>query len=80
MDLVTALFGSLEAGLKLWGTKEARKYLDEWLWLKEAYYAEKRKPDPNMALLDDYERRLVLLSSAFTTAALGGQTTPVQPG
>ncbi len=80
MDWVTALFKVLEAGLNLWGSKEANKYRDELAHIKTAYYDEKTKPDPNMAVLDDLEHQLFVLSGAFSTATAGGPAAPSEIG
>lgn len=68
MDFIGGFFGVLEQGLKLWNTKESRKYLEELMDLKGKYYEEKSKKDPDMARLDELEHRLWVLSSAFTSA------------
>lgn len=81
MDYVGMVMKILEAGLQLWNEKEATKYRDELMQLKKDYYAEKNKLDPNMALLDDIEFRLWVLSGNFATASAPGKpTTPVSSG
>lgn len=73
MEWFTALSQALAAGLGLWEHKEKTKYEDRRMRLEQAYYAEKKKPDPDHAVLDDLEFQLVLLGRAFSAAAIGGQ-------
>lgn len=80
MDAISALFKALEAGLSIWLSKEKTKYTDRLLKIKEDYYREKTKADPNMAVLDDLEFQLFLLSSTFATSAASGQASSVQSG
>ena len=71
MDIVS-IFGSvLEQGLKLWNTKESRKYLDQYLGLMKDRYEEKSKSDPDMSRLDNIEHELWLLGRAFVADASG---------
>jgi hypothetical protein len=77
--MVTALFQALAAGLKLWQSKESRKYLDRLIELKEDYYEEYNK-DParrSDAVLDNIERELRILTESFA-AGVGAQDTPNQ--
>ena len=69
MDLATAIFTALAAGLLIWKSKESRRYLDKLMKLKREYYAEKNKERPNMAVLDNLEFELGLLVTAFSAEA-----------
>lgn len=72
MDIIKLLLLTLEKGLELLNTKEAKKDLEELRDLKMRFYEEKSKPQPNMAMLDYVEHRIFVLSSAFTAAPAGG--------
>jgi hypothetical protein len=78
VDLFTELAGALRAGLSIWESKEKTKYIDRLIRLERERDEEGKKPDPNMAVLDDLEFQLVLLSRAFSAAAIGGQKTSAQ--
>lgn len=78
MDLFTALVGALKAGLSIWESKEKTKYLDRLMRLEKERDEEGKKPDPSHGVLDDLEFQLVLLSRAFSSAAIGGQKAPPQ--
>lgn len=82
MNIFSALLETLAAGFKLLGEHEANKYRDELAAIKKEYYAEKSKPSPNMAELDNLEFRLFVLSCTFTARAseAQGQTPSVSPG
>lgn len=67
--MIEVLFGTLEAGLKLWGTEEANKYLDEVAELKKEWYYEYNKTEHDNALLDNIERELRIICEAFSSKA-----------
>lgn len=60
-----SLAGALEAGLSLWTSKESRKYIDKVIKLRKEYYEEDNKDRPDMALLDNLEFELRLVSESF---------------
>ena len=74
ITLVSSLIGAVEAGLKLWNTKEGRKYLDEILELKQDWVNEYNKEthERSDAKLDLIEQRIVLISEIFS-ASIGSQ-------
>lgn len=63
--MFASLVGALEAGLSLWKSKESRKYIDKVTNLKRDYYEEDNKERPDMALLDNIEFELRLVSESF---------------
>lgn len=69
ITLVSSLIGAVEAGLKLWNTKEGRKYLDEILELKQDWVNEYNKEthERSDAKLDLIEQRIMLISELFTS-------------
>ena len=69
ITLVSSLIGAVEAGLKLWNTKEGRKYLDELLELKQDWVNEYNKEthERSDAKLDLIEQRIMLISELFTS-------------
>jgi hypothetical protein len=69
ITLVSSLIGAVEAGLKLWGTKEGRKYLDEILELKQDWVNEYNKEthERSDAKLDLIEQRIMLISELFSS-------------
>jgi len=84
-DPVTAIADALGAGLNLlagernpdlqlrrWALK-IRKEIQE---VKEGYSDEKGKPNPDMSVLDDFERRLFMLRSAIESPPPPGQADP----
>ncbi len=79
MSLVDALANSLYVGLSIWDHHEKYKYIDEWMAIQKEQYAERAKPDPDMAVLVQLQFRLVLLSNSFVLAASGGKSPPT-PG
>ena len=60
------IFGILEKGLSLASNKEARKYLDRVIYLKKEWYKEFERPDRSQRHLDQLERDLEILATAFT--------------
>jgi hypothetical protein len=73
------IFQVLGAALSIWDHKEKHKYLDKFLDLKRAYYAEYNK-DPTRrsdAELDRLEFELRILSGAFV-ASVGEQNASLQ--
>lgn len=86
MDLAEAFLQAIGAGLNLLlaandPRKEAVKLSKEWRELKDGYYSEKNKADPDMAVLDDYRNRIRLLGCSFTAiaSAPGKQDVSVSP-
>lgn len=71
MDLASALIHSLKFGLSLLNTKEARKYLDEVIFLEKKKAYEDNRPEKlrNHAVIDNINRRLCIISNA--TAKFG---------
>lgn len=69
ITLVSSLIGAVEAGLKLWNTKEGRKYLDEILELKQDWVNEYNKEthERSDAKLDLIEQRIMLISELFSS-------------
>lgn len=72
--MIKLLFGVLEQGLKLWNTKESRKYLDQMIELKRAWYEEFNKSNPSDAVLDNIERELRIIGEAFASQ-IGAENT-----
>ncbi len=70
MELVSALFEALSAGLGLWKSKESRKYLDKLIKLERAYYEATNQSDENWddAIIDNIAFELQLLSKAFNSS------------
>lgn len=72
MDISLA-FKILEQGLKLWNTKEGKEYLEKFIKLKEAYYAELDKRSSgrrySQLKLDRIMRDIELIGEAFTRYA-----------
>jgi len=65
LESTLLLLGSV---FKLWQTKEAQKYADEYLELNQEYYAESNKDRPDMARLDELRFRIELLARVVGTA------------
>lgn len=63
----------LMTGLSLWQNKEARKYIDKVIKLKQEYHDEMAKPETERsdAVLDDIDFQLRTLSIAFCSSASG---------
>ena len=61
------LFGVLLQGLKLWNTKEANKYLDRIIKLREQWLEEYAKPRQkrNNSNLDEIELELAIIAKTF---------------
>lgn len=70
-------FRILEQGLKLWNTKESRKYLDRVIELKKDWHEEYNRPDRSQLALDSLERELRIIAESF--ASLPGQNTDPSP-
>lgn len=73
--MIESLIAVLGTGLKLWESKESRKYIDKLIKLKREYYEESNLERPDMAKLDNLKFELRLLSQAF--AAEAGKPNPV---
>lgn len=71
MDYIKVILSLADTGLKLWQQKDARKYIDQLIELKQEYYNEINKPeeDRDHARLDRVEFRLNILCIAFASAA-----------
>jgi hypothetical protein len=66
VDLKLVL-GVLKEGLKLWGTKEATKYIDRVIKLEGEYYDELKKPyhDRSQLYLDERLHELATIARNF---------------
>jgi hypothetical protein len=62
------LFGVLLTGLKLWESKESRKYLDKVIELRQSWIEEYSKPrgQRDNETLDEIETQLYLISKVFS--------------
>lgn len=60
-------FKILEQGLRLWNTKEGRKYLDQMISLKNSWHQEYQRSDRSQMALDKIEREIKILAEAFTS-------------
>ena len=74
-------FMALTAGLKLWGTKEAKEYLDRVIDLKKDWYEEYNKdssddPDEKTdhAVLDNIAAELRIIGEALNSKAAAAYT------
>ena len=70
MDIFTELVKSIGAGLNLLAVlndpdQEVIRIQKELRELDEAYYREKNRPNYNMALLDDFRRRISVLNRDY---------------
>ena len=65
--MIEALTGALKSGLSLWESKESRKYIYRVIKLEKEYYEEDNKDRPDMALLDNIEFQLRLISHSFSS-------------
>lgn len=68
MEIVNALFKIAEHTLSIYKTKYARKYLDEVISLRKAYYNEENKPEDerNHALMDNSINRMCIIIEEIT--------------
>lgn len=64
-DMVTAIFGTLKAGIELWTHKDKMKYLEEVLDLEQKFYEEDNREIRDNSVLDRLEFRLCILAQAF---------------
>lgn len=69
MDLRLAL-SVLEQGLKLWNHREASRYLNEVISLKQDYFNELNRKDRSDLALDKLSERMRIIAETFATAAL----------
>ena len=69
MDLRLAL-SVLEQGLKLWNHREASRYLNEVIKLKQEYYNELNRKDRSDLALDRITERLRLIAETFAASAI----------
>jgi hypothetical protein len=65
--MFVTILNLLEAGLSLWASKEARKYIDRKNELEKKYRAEVSKPRPEQsdAVMDNLNFELQQLAEAF---------------
>lgn len=70
MDYISVILSLTDTGLKLWQQKDARKYIDQLIELKQEYYNEINKPNElrDDACLDRIEFRIKLLCESFTSS------------
>jgi len=68
MNIVNALFSIAEHTLSIYKTENARKYLDEVIGLRKAYYNEENKPEKsrNHAVMDNAVNRLCIIIEETT--------------
>jgi len=68
MNIAQALFAIVEHALSIYDTKLSRKYLDEVITLKKAYYNEENKPEDkrNHAVMDNSINRLCIITETIT--------------
>lgn len=64
-------FRIIEQGLKLWNTKDGRKYLDQMIKLKKEYYEELDRPDRSDLALDNILQQLRIIGETFAESAIG---------
>lgn len=62
--VVESLLKILEHTLGIYRTKDARKYLDRVIELRKLRYEENNKPRPNMAVLDNIDAELCIITEA----------------
>jgi len=67
--LTKILFETLLAGLSLWKSKEARKYVDRIIKLKKDWYEEFNRESPDDNVLDSIDSELSIISQAFVDQA-----------
>lgn len=60
-------FKILEQGLRLWNTKEGRKYLDRVIKLKKEWHEEFQRSDRSQLALDGIERELRIIAETFAS-------------
>jgi len=80
MDYISVILSLADTGLKLWQQKDARKYIDQLIALRQEYYDEINKPQESRddGHLDRIEFRIKLLCDSFT-ASVGQQNTKNMP-
>lgn len=69
-DLMLAL-SVLEQGLKLWNTKEGRKYLDQIIRIKREYAKEFNRPDRSDLALDRLHDEYRIIAETFAAGVVG---------
>lgn len=67
----TLALSLLEQGLKLWNTREARKYLDRVITLKKEWHEEYNRSDRSQMALDKIERELKIIAETFSKMPIG---------
>lgn len=69
MNIAQALFAIAEHTLSIYDTKTSRKYLDEVIALRKAYYNEQNKPEEsrNFAIMDNAINRLCIITEATSS-------------
>lgn len=64
--MISTLFKILEHTLGIYRTKDARKYLDRVIELRKIHHEESNKARPNMAVLDNVDAELRIITEAIT--------------
>ena len=75
--MVDALLQITQSLLGIWEHKLKHKYLEEFMDLKTEYYEESSKERPDMAVLDNIDFRLLILSKAVDSEIKGQATKTV---
>jgi hypothetical protein len=68
-------FRIIERGLKLWNTKEGRKYLEEVIKLKQEWHNEFNRKDRSDLALDRILERLRIIGETFAESTVGNDAT-----
>jgi hypothetical protein len=63
-------FSVVEQGLKLWNTKEGRKYLDQVIRIREEYAKEFNRPDRSDLALDRLLDQFTIIAKTFAESTL----------
>lgn len=68
--MTEVLFAVLLSGLKLWESKESRKYIDKVIELRKDWLEQYAKPrgERDNETLDEIETQLFLISKVFSEA------------
>lgn len=71
MSTVSLLISLMEQTLRLWNTKEARKYQEELISLRESWYEEYNKPESEISdnAIDSIELKLRILTESVIEAS-----------
>ncbi len=65
------LASTVVQGLKLWNTKEGRKYIDKVIDLETEWRKEFNRPDRSQKALDEIEDKMKLLHKVFMSIPTG---------